>query len=123
MILKRARLSSLAEHVSYFVGDRSGQSTLVLMDDLRARLANQVQLTTDGHKAYLEAVEGAFGGDVDHALLVKIYGEAPAPRVTIAPPSELAPQGSDRRRPRSEVRIDLARRAREPVDPHRRLTR
>jgi IS1 family transposase len=63
--------------VSYFVGDRSGQSALVLMDDLRPRLENRVQLTTDGHKAYLEAVEGAFGGDVDYAQLVKLYGEAP----------------------------------------------
>src|SRR3546814_645966 len=47
------------------------------MDDLRARLANPVQLTSDGHKAYLEAVEGAFGGDIDYAMLVKIYGTAP----------------------------------------------
>jgi len=63
--------------VSYFVGDRSGQSAIALMDDLRSRLENRVQLTTDGHKAYLEAVEGAFGGDVDYAQLVKLYGEAP----------------------------------------------
>lgn len=47
------------------------------MDDVRSRLANRVQLTTDGHKAYLEAVEGAFGGDVDYAQLVKMYGAAP----------------------------------------------
>jgi hypothetical protein len=47
------------------------------MDDLRDRLANRVQLTSDGHKAYLEAVEGAFGGDVDYAQLVKLYGVAP----------------------------------------------
>ena len=47
------------------------------MDDLRDRLANRVQLTSDGHKAYLEAVEGAFGADVDYAMLVKIYGAAP----------------------------------------------
>ena len=60
--------------VSYYVGDRSGESAMVLMDDLRARLANRVQLTTDGHKAYLEAVEGAFGGEVDFAQLVKMYG-------------------------------------------------
>ena len=60
--------------VSYFVGDRSGESAMILMDDLRSRLSNRVQLTTDGHKAYLEAVEGAFGGDVDYAQLVKIYG-------------------------------------------------
>jgi len=53
--------------VSFFVGDRSGESAMALMDDLRARLSNRVQLTTDGHKAYLEAVEGAFGGDVDYA--------------------------------------------------------
>ena len=47
------------------------------MDDLRDRLANRVQLTTNGHRAYLEAVEGAFGGDVDYAQLIKLYGEAP----------------------------------------------
>ncbi len=47
------------------------------MDDLRSRLANRVQLTTDGHRAYLEAVEGAFGSDVDYAQLVKLFGEAP----------------------------------------------
>ena len=61
--------------LSYTIGDRSGMTAIELMDDLRARLANRVQLTTDGHKAYLEAVEGAFGGDVDYAMLVKLYGE------------------------------------------------
>lgn len=60
--------------VSYFIGDRSGQSAIALMDDLRARLANKVQLTTDGHKAYLEGVEGAVGADVDYAQLIKMYG-------------------------------------------------
>jgi len=63
--------------ISYFVGARSGQSAVILMDDLRSRLANRVQLTTDGHRAYLEAVEGAFGADIDYAQLVKLYGEAP----------------------------------------------
>jgi IS1 family transposase len=63
--------------VSYFVGDRSGQSAIALMDDLRSRIENRVQLTTDGHKAYLEAVEGAFGGDVDYAQLAKLYGDVP----------------------------------------------
>lgn len=56
------------------VGDRSGETAIDLMDDLRSRLAHRVQLTTDGHKAYLEAVEGAFGGDVDYAQLIKLYG-------------------------------------------------
>ena len=60
--------------VAYFVGDRGAESAMILMDDLRDRLANRVQLTTDGHKAYLEAVEGAFGADVDYAQLVKLYG-------------------------------------------------
>lgn len=63
--------------VSYFVGDRSGQSAIALMDDLCARLNNRVQITTDGHKAYLEAIEGAFGGDVDYAQLIKLYGDVP----------------------------------------------
>lgn len=55
------------------MADRSGQSAIALMDDLRSRLANRVQLTTDGHKAYLEAVEGAFGGDADYAQLLSCY--------------------------------------------------
>jgi len=50
---------------------------IIFMDDLKSRLANRVQLTSDGHKAYLEAVEGAFGADVDYAQLVKLYGESP----------------------------------------------
>ena len=59
---------------SWRVGDRSSMTAMELMDDLRSRLANRVQLTTDGHKAYLEAVEGAFGGDVDYAMLIKLFG-------------------------------------------------
>ena len=61
--------------LAYEVGDRSGATANEFMDDLRDRLANRVQLTTDGHRAYLEAVEGAFGGDVDYAQLIKLYGE------------------------------------------------
>ena len=49
---------------------------MIFMDGLASRLAGRVQLTSDGHKAYLEAVEGAFGGDVDYAMLVKLYGPA-----------------------------------------------
>ena len=63
--------------VSYLVGGRDGEYAMAFMDDLRSRLANRVQLTSDGHRAYLEAVEGAFGRDVDYAQLVKIYGAAP----------------------------------------------
>ena len=71
--------------VSYFVGDRSAQSALALMDDLRARITNNVQITTDGHSAYPDAVEAAFGSDVRYAQLVKIYGP------TIAAPGRYSP--------------------------------
>lgn len=63
--------------LSYFVGGRDGECAMWFMDDLAARLANRVQLTSDGHRAYLEAVEGAFGADVDYPQLVKIYGASP----------------------------------------------
>jgi len=61
--------------LSYEVGDRSAGTAHEFMYDLRNRLSNRVQLTTDGHKAYLSAVEDAFGSDVDYAMLVKMYGE------------------------------------------------
>ena len=63
--------------ISWLVGGRDGDYAAAFIDDLRSRLANRVQLTSDGHKAYLEAVEGAFGADVDYAMLIKLYGEAP----------------------------------------------
>lgn len=63
--------------VSYQVGLREAPDALRFVDDLRSRLANRVQLTTDGHKAYLVAVNEAFGGDVDYAMLIKMYTEAP----------------------------------------------
>ena len=63
--------------VSYLVGGRDSEYAMEFMDDVASRLANRVQMTTDGLKAYLEAVEGAFGGAVDYAQLVKLYGAAP----------------------------------------------
>jgi len=63
--------------LSWLVGGRDSEYAMGFMDDLAKRLANRVQLTSDGHKAYLEAVEGAFGGDIDYAMLVKIYGATP----------------------------------------------
>jgi IS1 family transposase len=63
--------------VSWLVGGRDGEYAMAFMDDLKSRIANRVQLTTDGHKAYMEAVEGAFGGDVDYAVLHKVYGASP----------------------------------------------
>jgi IS1 family transposase len=60
--------------IAWLVGGRDSSFAMVFMDDLRSRLANRVQLTSDGHGAYLEAVEGAFSGDVDYAQLIKLYG-------------------------------------------------
>lgn len=60
--------------VSYMVGRRDADYANAFMEDLASRLATRVQLTTDGHKPYLEAVEGAFGCDIDYAMLVKHYG-------------------------------------------------
>jgi len=60
---------------SFTVGTRGAQTAKRFMDDLASRLANRVQLTTDGHRVYLQAVEDAFGRDIDYAMLVKMYGE------------------------------------------------
>lgn len=62
--------------VSWMVGDRDADTASLFIADLKNRLANRVQLTTDGHHAYLDAVEDAFGGDVDYAMLVKLYGSS-----------------------------------------------
>jgi IS1 family transposase len=61
----------------WYVGTRDANAAWHFMHDLRARLANRVQLTTDSHKAYLSAVDSAFGAEIDYAQLVKIYGPAP----------------------------------------------
>lgn len=74
--------------ISYFVGDRSGESAMILADDLRARVSSErVQITTDGHNAYLRAIEEAFGADADYATLEKIYKTDPkAARGRYSPP-------------------------------------
>jgi IS1 family transposase len=59
---------------SWIVGGRDSDTAIIFTDDLQQRLANRVQITSDGHKAYLEAIATTFGGDVDYAMLVKIYG-------------------------------------------------
>ena len=62
---------------SWRIGDRSSETAIAFVDDLAKRLATRIQVTSDGHKAYLEAIEGAFGGDVDYGMLIKVYGPAP----------------------------------------------
>lgn len=62
----------------WHVGNRDMSAAKGFIDDLASRLSNRVQLTTDGHKPYLEAIESAFGNDIDYARLIKIYGTDPA---------------------------------------------
>ena len=69
----------------WLVADRGAAAAMEFMTNLAGRLASRVQLTTDGHKAYLEAVEEAFGIDVDYAQLVKLYGESPEAQKRYSP--------------------------------------
>jgi IS1 family transposase/lambda repressor-like predicted transcriptional regulator len=60
---------------SWHIGRRDLEDATIFMKDLASRLASRVQLTTDGHRMYLEAVESAFGNDIDFSQLVKLYGQ------------------------------------------------
>ena len=60
--------------IIYTLGDRGAGTATAFMQDVAARIANRVQLTTDGHHVYVDAVEDAFGADIDYAMLQKIYG-------------------------------------------------
>ena len=74
--------------VSWMLGGRNSMTALDLMDDIRNRLANRVQLTTDGHRTYLEAVEAAFGPEIDYAMLIKLYGKGGGESETRYSPAE-----------------------------------
>jgi len=60
--------------ISYVLGDRGASTAQAFMRDVASRISNRIQLTTDGHRVYAEAVEDAFGSEIDYAMLVKIYG-------------------------------------------------
>ena len=66
---------------SWLVGNRDAETAFVFMEDLASRLANRVQLTSDGLKVYIDAVDNAFGADIDYAMLVKMYGESTEAKV------------------------------------------
>ena len=72
--------------VSWLVGGRDAEYANAFMQDVADRLVNRVQLTTDGYLVYLEAVERAFGIDVDYAQLIKMYGKAPDAEKRYSPP-------------------------------------
>ncbi|MEX1129386.1 MAG: IS1 family transposase [Vicinamibacterales bacterium] len=67
------------------IGGRDAGVAYEVMQDVAARLRNRVQLTTDGHKPYLEAVEAAFGADIDYAMLQKLYGAEPGSETRYSP--------------------------------------
>jgi IS1 family transposase len=60
--------------ISYTLGDRGAATAHAFMQDISRRVSNRMQLTTDGHRVYADAVEDAFGADIDYAMLVKIFG-------------------------------------------------
>jgi IS1 family transposase len=59
---------------TWMIGGRDAVAAYAFMQDLACRLKNRIQLTTDGHRVYLDAVESAFGGEIDYSMLVKLYG-------------------------------------------------
>jgi IS1 family transposase len=74
---------------TWLVGQRDGADATAFLLDLAGRLRNRVQITTDGHRPYIEAIETAFGRDVDYAMLVKVYGNDPTDR-KFSPPVVLS---------------------------------
>lgn len=70
---------------SWLVGQRNIDCATDFINDLRGRLANRIQITTDGHKMYLEAVENVYGSEIDYAQLVKIYKQDPEPERRYSP--------------------------------------
>ena len=70
---------------SWLVGSRDAGCATDFLQDLAGRLSNRIQLTSDGHTMYLEAVEDAFGQEIDYAMLQKIYGEDPQPQKRYSP--------------------------------------
>src|SRR5271169_3314404 len=70
---------------SWAVGRRDAGTAYEFMNDLAGRLAHRIQLTTDGHRAYLQAVEDAFGANIDYAMLIKLYGGDSEPEKRYSP--------------------------------------
>jgi len=78
--------------VSWLLGSRDTEAATAFVHDLEGRLAHRVQLTSDGHRPYLDAVTSAFGEDVDYAMLVKIYGTDPQAETRYSPAKCLGAQ-------------------------------
>ena len=75
---------------SWLIGDRSADTANVFVADLASRINNRVQITTDGHRPYLQAIEGAFGGDADYAMRSRSTVRRPRLRSATAQQNALA---------------------------------
>lgn len=71
---------------AWYVGKRDSLDAKLFIDDLAKRLASRVQLTSDGLKAYVEAIEQAFGAEIDYSMLIKLYGKPLTPEARYSPP-------------------------------------
>jgi hypothetical protein len=91
---------------SWLLGSRDAGCAEAFIRDLASRLSHRVQLTSDGYRPYLEAVEGAFGADIDYAMLVKLYGKDSAAMTTSA---ATAPRSASARCPRSSWDVPIPR--------------
>lgn len=80
--------------VSWFVGNRDSAHAKLFISDVAERVANRIQITTDGHKVYLDAVYEGFGGEVDYAMLIKVYGKESIAEKRYSP---AAYEGSEKR--------------------------
>jgi IS1 family transposase len=78
---------------SWLVGSRDAEAASIFISDLAGRLSHRVQLTSDGHKPYLQAVEDSFGIDIDYAMLIKTYGETPHPPGRYSPAQVVGSEG------------------------------
>jgi IS1 family transposase len=77
---------------SWLVGSRDADAAQMFMQDLASRMAGRIQLTSDGQRLYLEAVEGAFGADMDFGMLIKVYGQARDDAARYSPPECIGTQ-------------------------------
>ena len=103
--------------ISWHIGPRDLGSAYTFMMDLAERLATRVQITTDGLQSYLNAIEDAFGADVDYSQLIKLYGSEPEGEKRYSPAKCLGhdPE-ADHRRPGPQARQHILRGAAEPHD-------
>ncbi len=104
----------------WFIGQRDAGCAYHFMHDLAERLACRVQLTTDGHRAYLSAVEDAFGAGIDYAMLQKIYGQFRTEARNALQPGNLhgSAKGGNQWQSRPRSRFYVVCRAAESYHPH-----